>query len=52
MLLNTSHINFSTHMNFKLMGEISILQTKSCDNLVDLFTKSLPYSTFFNVLLV
>jgi hypothetical protein len=22
------------------------LQTKSCDNLGDLFTKSLPYSTF------
>jgi hypothetical protein len=22
------------------------LQTKSCDNLADLFTKSLPYSTF------
>jgi hypothetical protein len=27
-------------------GEIEILQTKSCDNLADLFTKSLPYSTF------
>jgi hypothetical protein len=27
-------------------GEISILQTKSCDNLADLFTKSLPYCTF------
>ena len=27
-------------------GNINILQTKSCDNLVDLFTKSLPYSTF------
>ena len=27
-------------------GEIKILQTKSCDNLADLFTKSLPYSTF------
>jgi hypothetical protein len=26
--------------------EISILQIKSCDNLVDLFTKSLPYCTF------
>ena len=24
-------------------GEIEILQTKSCDNLADLFTKSLPY---------
>jgi hypothetical protein len=22
------------------------MQTKSCDNLADLFTKSLPYSTF------
>jgi hypothetical protein len=27
-------------------GEIEILQTKSRDNIVDLFTKSLPYSTF------
>jgi hypothetical protein len=27
-------------------GEIEILQTKSCDNLADLFTKSLPYSSF------
>jgi hypothetical protein len=27
-------------------GDINILQTKSCDNLTDLFTKSLPYSTF------
>ena len=27
-------------------GEINILQTKSCDNLADLFTKSLPTSTF------
>ena len=27
-------------------GEINILQTKSCDNLADLFIKSLPYSTF------
>jgi hypothetical protein len=27
-------------------GKINILQTKSCDNLGDLFTKSLPYSTF------
>jgi hypothetical protein len=26
--------------------EIKILQTKSCDNLADLFTKSLPYSAF------
>ena len=27
-------------------GEIEILQTKSCDNLADLFIKSLLYSTF------
>jgi hypothetical protein len=27
-------------------GKIEILQTKSCDNLADLFTKSLPYSSF------
>jgi hypothetical protein len=27
-------------------GKISILQTKSCDNLVDLFTKSLPLAIF------
>jgi hypothetical protein len=27
-------------------GEIEILQTKSCDDLADLFTKSLPYSSF------
>jgi hypothetical protein len=27
-------------------GEIEILQTKSCDNLADLFTKSRPYSLF------
>jgi hypothetical protein len=46
MLLNILHLNFSTHMNFKLMGEISILQIKSCDNLADLFTKSLSYCTF------
>jgi hypothetical protein len=28
-------------------GEIKIMQTKSCDNFTDLFTKSLPYSTFW-----
>ena len=27
-------------------GEINVLQTKSCDNLADLFTKSLPASLF------
>jgi hypothetical protein len=29
-------------------GDINILQVKSCDNLADLFTKSLPASTFEN----
>jgi tRNA G26 N,N-dimethylase Trm1 len=28
-------------------GDISILQIKSCNNLTDLFTKSLPYATFY-----
>jgi hypothetical protein len=27
-------------------GEISILQTKSCDNFTDLFTKALPLAIF------
>ena len=27
-------------------GDIDILQTKSCDNLADLFTKSLPTTAF------
>jgi hypothetical protein len=27
-------------------GDINISQTKSCDNLADSFTKSLPYSMF------
>jgi hypothetical protein len=30
----------------KQMGEIDILQTKSCDNLTDLFTESLPTFSF------
>jgi hypothetical protein len=34
------------HRKLQKNGEIEILQTKSCDNLADLFTKSLPYSTF------
>jgi hypothetical protein len=33
-------------MNYKKVGEISILQIKSCDNLTGLFTKSLPLATF------
>jgi hypothetical protein len=28
-------------------GEIKILQARSCDNLADLFTKSLPASSFY-----
>jgi hypothetical protein len=28
------------------VGEINILQIKSCDNLANLFTKSLPLATF------
>jgi hypothetical protein len=31
----------------KKSGEIKILQARSCDNLVDLFTKSLPASSFY-----
>ena len=46
--------NITKHISPKLFyphdlqekGEISILQTKSCDNLADLFTKSLPSSVF------
>ena len=38
-------------MNSKRMEKLkscklSLLQTKSCDNLANLFTKSLPYSSF------
>ena len=46
--------NITKHITPKLFyphelqknGEIEILQTKSCDNLADLFTKSLPTSLF------
>lgn len=46
--------NITKHISPKLFyphelqqtGEINILQTKSCDNLADLFTKSLPSSLF------
>jgi hypothetical protein len=44
----TKHITpklFYPH-ELQVNGEISILQIKSCDNLTDLFTKSLPYCTF------
>ncbi|KAJ1268497.1 hypothetical protein BS78_07G140200 [Paspalum vaginatum] len=45
----TKHIApklFYPHALQKKRGEINILQTKSCDNLADLFTKCLPYSSF------
>jgi hypothetical protein len=46
--------NYMKHISSKLFyphelqehGKISILQTKSCDDLVDLFTKSLPLAVF------
>jgi hypothetical protein len=46
--------NYTKHISPKLFyphelqksGEISILRIKSCDNLADLFTKSLPLATF------
>jgi hypothetical protein len=46
--------NYTKHISPKLFyphelqehGEISILKTKSCDNLTDLFTKSLPLAIF------
>jgi hypothetical protein len=44
----TKHITsklFYPH-ELQVSGEISVLQIKSCDNLADLFTKSLPYTTF------
>nr|AAK91878.1 Putative copia-type pol polyprotein [Oryza sativa]AAP52115.1 retrotransposon protein, putative, Ty1-copia subclass [Oryza sativa Japonica Group] len=46
--------NFTKHITLKFFyphelqksGEINVLQTKSCENLADLFTKSLPASSF------
>ena len=48
MLYQEQHIAPKLFYRHELQknGDINILQTKSCDNLVDLFTKSLPYSTF------
>ena len=34
------------HHELQKKGEIEILQTKSCDNLADLFTKFLPTTLF------
>jgi hypothetical protein len=44
----TKHITpkFFYPNELQVNGDISILQTNTCDNLVDLFTKSLLYSTF------
>jgi hypothetical protein len=44
----TKHITLKIFYPHELQvnGEISILQIKSCNNLVDLFTKSLPYIIF------
>jgi hypothetical protein len=54
--METSYVksNINKHMTPKLFfphdlqknGDTNILQIKSCDNLDDLFTKSLPYSSF------
>jgi hypothetical protein len=44
----TKHISpkyFYPH-ELQIEGEVKILQVKSCDNLADLFTKSLPVVTF------
>jgi hypothetical protein len=46
--------NYTKHISLKLFcphelqkgGDISIMQIKSCDNLADLFMKSLPLATF------
>jgi hypothetical protein len=53
--MHTAYIktNYIKHISPKLFyphelhegGEISILQIKSCNNLVDLFIKSLPLAT-------
>ena len=45
----TKHIapkSFYPH-ELQKSGEINILQARSCDNLADLFTKSLPASSFY-----
>jgi hypothetical protein len=44
----TKHISPKLYYSHELQegGEISILQIKLCDNLADLFTKSLPLAIF------
>jgi hypothetical protein len=54
-ILFQSLFTFSRYQHEKLFfpyelqknGDIDILQTKSCDNLADLFTKSLPTAAYF-----
>jgi hypothetical protein len=50
-LINILLLNCFIPVNFKKNEDINILQTKSCDNLVDLFTKNLYHTPRFrNVL--
>jgi hypothetical protein len=54
MQMGSIKTNYRKHISLKLFylhelqegGEISILQINSCDNLADLFTKSLPLAIF------
>jgi hypothetical protein len=54
MQIGYINANYTKHISPKLFyphelqehGEIRILQIKSCDNLADLFTKSLPLAIF------
>ena len=41
-----SNIIMCITLNLFLLHDLNILQIKSCDNLADLFTKSLPSSLF------
>ena len=36
----------NTNNDLQNQGEVKILQDRSCDNMADLFTKSLPATTF------
>jgi len=42
---NTFHRNFYTH-ELQNCGDIDVKQIRSSDNLADLFTKTLPTTTF------
>ena len=48
--LNTFLQSFFIHMNLKKSVEIHVQQIQSSDNLTDLFMKSLPTSTFKNLI--